>query len=389
MFPTLIFYNVIILFSTLFVYLSEKVRKKSSVFFFLSIAFLIVFLPSAFRYGIGIDYFSYVDIYENIEYEERVEIGFILLNKLLSFLGLSSDWLFIVSAFITYACFFISYPKKNKTLFHFFLFITFYFSTFNIVRSSIAMGFILVGIMSYFKHQKIFRFILFILIASLFHKTAILYVVFIPFLSRHFYSFIRKNYLVILLLVSAVFIYKEEILSMVFQSQIVLQLGYSIYLENGFYSTAAEGGTGLAVISKFLILIFPIIFTKKILRQNGDFYIFILVMIACALILIFSSQMLILGRIEELLVFSYSFAIYVICLTYNIPFKKIYLYGSITFFIILFNKSIYTGSTDYNKTCKGLRIYPYVSIFNKEDSTRVPELTSTQLQCEYYFKKNR
>ncbi len=62
---TLIFYNFIFFSSTFFVWLSEKGHTYFDRIIILSIAFLIIFLPSAIRYDIGVDYLNYLEIYNN------------------------------------------------------------------------------------------------------------------------------------------------------------------------------------------------------------------------------------------------------------------------------------------------------------------------------------
>src|SRR5690554_6268916 len=92
---TFVLYNSILLLSTLFVYLSDKIAGKYGKFFLLSIAFLILYLPAAIRFNIGSDYLSYKDIFYTIASSSAVkyETGFVLLNKIVYFFGFGYETL--------------------------------------------------------------------------------------------------------------------------------------------------------------------------------------------------------------------------------------------------------------------------------------------------------
>ena len=69
-------------------------RYKLDRWLLLFIGFLIVFIPSAIRYGVGADYFSYVNIYQNLEQYEWMESGLYYVNYLLSSIGAHFQWSF-------------------------------------------------------------------------------------------------------------------------------------------------------------------------------------------------------------------------------------------------------------------------------------------------------
>lgn len=105
---TVIFYNFILLSSTFFVWLSEKGRTYLDRWVLLFIAFLIIFMPSALRYGIGADYFNYLEIYQNPSllefYKNKHEYGFYYINKFLRSVDAHFQWSFAVFAFIFFLC---------------------------------------------------------------------------------------------------------------------------------------------------------------------------------------------------------------------------------------------------------------------------------------------
>lgn len=385
MVASLIFYNFILLFSTLFVYLSEKVKNRKQELFLLLIAFLIVFLPAAFRYEIGIDYFAYKNIFENIASFENYEIGYVFLNKFIYNIGLSYEWLFAIIAFIIYFCFFISYPKQDRAIFHFLLFSIYYFISFNQLRSALALGFILIAIMSFYKSKNLFFYIVLIFLATMFHKSAILFLLFVPFLNHTSLKVFKKIHILIIVSIVVIYFLKDSIVYMILNNSITDALGFSRYTNHSKYGTETELNTGLGVVIKILILLFPMLFYKKILNGDKDKLIFIYIIFVCLIAVFFASTIDIFSRFERIFIIAYVLAIILVKATKTILFRKTYVLLGLLYFFIIFNKDILNGSTDFKETCGGYRIQPYISIFNKEDSKRVQELTWQKHICERYF----
>src|SRR5690554_7739150 len=121
---SLFFYNSALLFSTLFIWLSEKVGSAGQKFFCIIVAFLILLLPAALRYEIGIDYFSYKIIFENIRdgfdpfLQSKMEPGYYFLNWLVAKLGGEFELLIVLISILITTFFFISYLNKHKAIYH-------------------------------------------------------------------------------------------------------------------------------------------------------------------------------------------------------------------------------------------------------------------------------
>ncbi len=111
---TLIFYNFIFFSSTFFVWLSEKSRTYFDKMILLFIAFLIVFLPSAIRYDIGVDYLNYLEIYNNEWFKDYInkEPSFYFINLVFKNLDVHFQLLIVTFAFIFTIVAFKAYPKK-------------------------------------------------------------------------------------------------------------------------------------------------------------------------------------------------------------------------------------------------------------------------------------
>ena len=131
--PTVIFYNIILFSSTFFVYLSEKGRTVLDRKIMLFIALLIVFIPSALRYGVGANYFSYLHIYEEpwrLDNYKFKEPGFYYVNYFLKSLDAHFQWSFADFAFLFSYASFKSYPRHQAWLIHLTFFTVFYLLSF-------------------------------------------------------------------------------------------------------------------------------------------------------------------------------------------------------------------------------------------------------------------
>lgn len=95
-----------------------------SKIFCIIVAFLILLLPAALRYEIGIDYFSYKIIFENIRdgfdpfLQSEMEPGYYFLNWLVAKLGGEFELLIVLISFLITTFFFKSYPNKHKAIYH-------------------------------------------------------------------------------------------------------------------------------------------------------------------------------------------------------------------------------------------------------------------------------
>lgn len=188
---TYFLYYSIVFFTSMLAYFSEFLRKnearKLGKFIFW-IAVLFPALIAGFRFGIGTDYFSYESIYtrlttsylnlfELISYT-RYEPGWIALNLFTDFVFGEPKFLFVLSATLTWVIFFKAiYNQKNYvsiSLAILILLCTMYNISFNLVRQTLAMAFLLLSI-SPLLEKKFWRYIITVLMASMFHFTALIF----------------------------------------------------------------------------------------------------------------------------------------------------------------------------------------------------------------------
>ena len=390
---TVIFYNFILLGSTFFVWLSEKMRYKLDRWLFLGVAFFIVVAPAMLRYEIGVDYFSYKIIFENIRdgvdsfSQSSMEPGYYALNFIISSLELDFEWLIAVVALLIAIFFFMSYPSENKTIFHFVLWGVVYFDSFTYLRSILAGSVLLYAVMQFYNNEKYLRFIFLVFLAASFHKSAVLFLI-IPLISLgRFYGLIIRAKYFLPLIILLVFLFAEKIVNLIFNNPVTSILGFSNYADS-VYNREVELGSGLGVAAILVFLTYAIYIESRSLRETK---ILTFIVFAATISLVLSAHVVIFERLLLLFIIAYPVASYLVSQNKKILLYKVSL-SSIAllflYFIIMFNfnKAILSGSTDYTETCKGDRITPYVSVFNKEDSKRHPHLTRYQRWCEAHFK---
>ena len=158
--------------------IKNKDNKNYKILIILSvIPFLFI---SAFRYDVGTDYFyryapNYITIANGGDIK-NLEFTFKILIKVCSFFTDSYVSLFFVtSAIIIIPIFYIIYKKSKYPLLSIILFIIggFFFDSLNLVRQYISIVIILCS-HSYLLDKKYFKWILCILFATLFHKSALI-----------------------------------------------------------------------------------------------------------------------------------------------------------------------------------------------------------------------
>lgn len=164
------------------VYTTEGYRTRRSFRnrLYLVWIFAILFLCSALRFGIGNDYRQYTQTAHEAFVDGYVvtEAGFNWLVRILYILsgGEYYELVFAVFAFVTLLIFLKAFYEQSVDFaYTFFLFMTLglYFQTYNTVRYYLALAIALYA-MRYVLNKDFIKFVFWILIAALFHKSVLL-----------------------------------------------------------------------------------------------------------------------------------------------------------------------------------------------------------------------
>jgi hypothetical protein len=220
-----------------------------------------MFIPSALRYGIGTDYFSYVSIFKaiaNNRYTD-IEIGYKLLNQLWIALNLDVQFVFAAMSFFTFLFLFLAVPRKSFYIIIPFYFVIQYGFSYNVVRQALVIT------MAYYAYQlfdkkKILRAFFCIIIAFFFHKSAAVYI--LLFLLMMIFNIQKKYAVVIFIMILASFTVADKIIVFLFDL-IISNTPYARYI-NSKYVIATERHSFLGVVSTFLMLSATLLFMPNI-----------------------------------------------------------------------------------------------------------------------------
>lgn len=237
--------------------------KKLPVYFFTTPSFFLLFFVSAFRGDFATDYnnyvylfnfynrFSFFDIF-NLNFDQ--EIGYVILSR---FIGVFSDnpvYLFAVTSLIILVSFYSQFKKHSSYIWlSVLLFVTIgsFYTSFNIMRQTLAVAIIFSG--STFLYERQFKkYFLVVLIASLFHKTAMIMIIFYYILNLEIrvrnFTLLSLGALVTTLFLNPIFSFFQNFL-------------YTAYDSNSY------GVTGLSVTNAIVpvsVLIFSLAFVRYI-----------------------------------------------------------------------------------------------------------------------------
>lgn len=183
------------------------------------VAILMVLIQGLRHKSIGVDIAGYLNGYNlsknmnfiNGEKLFNYETGYSLFNKMLSSIGISEQlFLAIVSLIITTLIGIVWIKKSKMPGFSVLLYLAFGFFTFTFsgLRQSIALSILFFSFL-YIEKRNFIKFILSVLLASTFHKTAIIFIVAYPLydlkLNLKHYIFIIPSFIICFILKAQIF----------------------------------------------------------------------------------------------------------------------------------------------------------------------------------------
>ncbi|SDQ14068.1 EpsG family protein [Carnobacterium viridans] len=215
-------FSVSILFS--YLYNLSKSQSKITKFFWMVLILLPVCLLASLRGDVGTDTLTYIGMYGWLKHVEifpyaleyfsgnsdLFEPGYVFLNWVSLFIYDDPKTLFFLSTFVQMSFVWLGiqsmekYLNPNLSLFIYYLFL--FNTSLNLVRQSIAVAIVFYAFQYIVNHQFM-KYLVFVLLASLFHVTALLFIVLYVFsffaqdskgiLKAIFYFFIFSSPLVV------------------------------------------------------------------------------------------------------------------------------------------------------------------------------------------------
>lgn len=173
-----------------------RLSKGASTFviFFLG-GFLLLFMGT--RYWVGCDYFGYLSRFNNIGYQgglssyfSREEPGFHILNYIVHSFDLGYPWLIFLSSLLILIGYIRFSFLSSRPLMVFALFFPVMIVQLGMsgLRQAIAVSFVVIALVGFSKMKR-FNFVAFVLLASLFHKSAIIFLPLVFLIGKDFSGF--------------------------------------------------------------------------------------------------------------------------------------------------------------------------------------------------------
>lgn len=350
-------YFIMIVLLTVTMKRKGAIRKKALT------CFLLMFVFSAIRYGIGYDYYGYMAATQHQVAEYSIE-RFEPLSRLLIEIGYHTHYqvFFVLCAFLTIyplyrACLKLSI-NPAYSLVVYFLFPMFYLESFSIVRNAIAYSFALYSFVL-LTDKKLLRSLLMIAIAIMFHKSAAIAVLIYPL------YFLRLNFKINLIVYVASF----------FISQLVMRIvgnyadAISLLADIEHYADTARTGGGTMTYIVNAIAIFNFVIWKKLEGTNPINSKFLT--LSCAGVFLWNVFLHIDSTIALRL--GTFFLIYIIFLVpqykcvFKIRYRKLASVCIYCFFLVLFMSSFYLCISSYLKNHERMGNLPYQTVFFHTD----------------------
>ncbi|NMA84102.1 MAG: EpsG family protein [Epulopiscium sp.] len=232
-------------------------RMKRNTYFILTFG-MFTFLSALRSSHVGNDTSAYIRIFNDItmtgdisRYSWRYEFGYLYLNKLLSILSSNSQIIIIVTSILImlgFARFIYKYSNNLWLSVYLFFTLGYFGMSMNTIRLNIAIVILLFSY-DFIKKKNLFKFIITVFIASMFHRTAIIFL--IAWLIVKF-KFTYKTISVAIVGSVGIYLLFPRIL------QTILQFfpTYKYYLGSSYL----DGNTRLASVMNFLVGLSILIF---------------------------------------------------------------------------------------------------------------------------------
>ncbi|MDD4969988.1 MAG: EpsG family protein [Paludibacter sp.] len=248
-------------------------------FYFLSLLTLTIFLGT--RDGVGVDFYSYKDGYENgtqlFEFGESTEIGQIWLTDILNFFKLDYHSFFIATSFITVLLLFNSF-KNFYHLLPIGILIFFVGGMYNFDINGVRQG---IAMMAFFNSLRFIKwdgnvkeklkntiwFSFYLTIGALFHYSIFIFVPLIFILNKRFLSIFNSRILIILVFIGF-FINSVSFLGIFANSFADLFPKYEYYTDLDLMTEVS--GFHLGAVFILIANLIPLIFYNKIKSEFPD-----------------------------------------------------------------------------------------------------------------------
>lgn len=321
---TFIIYIFTQLLAIIFLYLAFKNKKNDvlipiikknislSIIYLIISASVLAFLAIFRSPSVGADYKTYIHLYDAIRTNtltaqelEWLSPGYRILNTIFAFFFGNNYWIFF--SFITFLTLFFLYKaiwneSKNPML-SLFMFLSFclYYQFFNQFRQMLAIAIVLYSY-KYLKNKNIIKYIFFILLATSFHKSAL---IMIPI---YWISMIKINKKIIIgyLFICVLAYFSIDVMRVILKDTYYGQMYFGSQ-----YDIVGKSSTYLNLIFRVGLLVSTLLFFKKI--ENPKTNILYHMAFLCTIVQILTVRSYVFGRVT-----TYFFVFYILLIPYII-----------------------------------------------------------------------
>lgn len=238
------------------------------------------------RYNVGLDYMNYHDVYvEQSSFDmpwDKYEPGFVLINKLLYSLHFP-PWIFFMSIACLQICFFYKIFKNKPYMLPIAIFLLFImgniFSMLNIIRHYIAACIILFGIRYVVQKDTVWKFIICVLCAMLFHLSAIVTLP-IAILCLFPKPVFIENRIILIIILLLIILFQENFATFIINNalEILFNVDVSNMQDIAFNTNklsyavgqfTIDEGSGFGRYINYIIVILFIIISKHLYKLCG------------------------------------------------------------------------------------------------------------------------
>jgi hypothetical protein len=326
-----------------------------------------VIIPLAFfalifgmRYGVGVDHTNYLNNYLTGDSNERFELGFSWLTILFSDNNIHFAIYFTVLAFLQVFFFFYAF-RNERFLFPYLAFILiaggYYLDWMNAIRQDLAACIFIYAI-QYIDQKKLFKYLIWLAIASLVHKSVIILAVLYPLL-RSGHDFLKNIKIQLIILAAALVIhYSGFKIESLLSSSIDFFAGlfqYSSYTIDEIDSMVSVSDTGIGFLAAIIIDILIILYSSKLkvyFNSKRFVIIYILYFIGTISQIIFAGTVVLLRPFRYFSFFKMILAAYLLYFLFKeskIYYNRMVLIVLIIIFLSLLGATIYRGDTNTAK----------------------------------------
>lgn len=259
------FYLILYIVATLCAFCYAKAKTKIDILIFKTLLFLILFLPLALRYNIGTDYQNYVYLIKEYYFFKHnyfyFEPGWLPLILAIEKWNLSLQWFFVVPAF--FSTLIVLNEDVMERKYAYFCIPAYmsiaYLGAFSAVRQAFAATIFLLCL-KHFEKKRYWKTLFWLIIATLFHKSAVFYLPFLILASFNWKKMNKYRALTIYVIIVAVFVVYNAATFII--TKVVGDTFYANYINSAF-NRPTEINSGLGILARQLLFILVLFSISK------------------------------------------------------------------------------------------------------------------------------